>query len=194
MEVGCGARPLRLKFHNFPPKRAYLPRLRLPLPVHGGGRRALVSSARRAPRRGGIRGHVPDPPAVGRRRRAEHSRRPRRDGRAAVGALRRRQAADRACTSLRVRCPAPSPRPGKSVRRRPFGLDAVLPPARRRSRAAARPLPAPRRLDRGLDARLLAKLSRPAQGDDCLDDPAARHAGGRARVLLLAPPRAAASR
>ena len=82
MEVGCGARLLQLKLHNFPPKRAYLPRLRLSLPVHGRRRRALVSSARRASRRRGIRGHVPDPPAVGRGRRAEHPGRPHRDGRA----------------------------------------------------------------------------------------------------------------
>ena len=106
--------------------------------------------------------------------------------------LRRRQAADRAGASLRVRRPAPSP-PGESLRRRPFGVDPVLPPARRRHCAAARPLPAPRRLDRGLDARVLAELSRRAQRDDRLGDPAARDPRRRARVLLLSAPRAQAA-
>ena len=193
MEVGCGAPAFRLKLHNFPPKRAHLPRLRLSLPIHRRRRRALVSRARRTAGRRGVRGHLRDPPAVGQGRRAEHPGRPNRHGGAALRPLCRRQAAHRAGASVRVRSPAPPPRSGTALRRRPFGVDTVLPPARRRRCSEARRLPAPRRLDRGLDARLLAELSRRAQGDNRLGDPAARDPRRRARILLLSAPRAQAA-
>ena len=52
---------------------ARLPRLRLPVPLHGRRRRALVSQPRRAPRRRGTRGHLPDAAPVGARRAARAS-------------------------------------------------------------------------------------------------------------------------
>ena len=131
MEVGCGARLLQLKLHNFPPKRAYLPRLRLPLPVHGRRRRALVPSARRSACRGGIRGHVPDAPAVGRRRRAERPGRPHRHGRAPVELYVDGRRRIGPALRFGVRCPAPLLGQGSRYDVVHSAVDAVLPPARR---------------------------------------------------------------
>ncbi len=87
------------------PAHAHLRHLRLPLPVHGRRRRALVSQPRRAPRGRRARGHLPDAAPVGPRRgagagwvRAGHS------GRPADGALHReRPAADPAAARVRAR-------------------------------------------------------------------------------------------
>ena len=105
-----------------------------------------------------------------------------------------RQPADRAAAALRPRRPAAPAAPWDGVRRRAHGVLPVLLGARRGGGAAARRLPARRRLARGLERELLARVPRrPSAGASgyavqrrCVR---VRHT----RVLLLAPARGAAA-
>src|SRR5215217_1421023 len=108
------------------PARAHLPRLRLPLSIHGGRRRALVPGARRAAGAGRPRDHVSDPAPVAARRRADHPRRGRARSRAQARSLRQWEAADRSRSPLRPRRPRPPAQTRTAVRRRPLCVDAVL--------------------------------------------------------------------
>ena len=179
-----------------PGLHADLPRLRLPVPVHRRRRRALVPQPRRAPRRGGPRGDLPDAAPVGR---AAPTSVPGVDV-VAVGprmALytggRRRIAAAARVRRRRALAPAA---PRAPLRRRPHRRRSRTSRCwRRRSRGRCGALRARRRLARGLEPRLLARVPRPRRRARRLDASSARCvARAPARVLLLAAARASALR
>ena len=146
---------------------AHLRRLRLPLPAHRRRRRALVSQPRRAPGRRRARGHLPDAAPVGSRRAPRDRRGAGRGGRPADGALHRR-------ATRRILPPLVFGlgvlwhllRHGRRydvVHTCAFPYFSLLAAA---AAAAAEALWAGRRLVRGLEPRLLARLSRRRPGAD----------------------------
>src|SRR4051794_27862554 len=186
--------PLRLRSPGWSPTRwrrasdAHLRRVRLPLPVHGRGRGALVSRARRAALRGGSRRHVHHTPAVAARPSARVARCARRRRRDANVALHRERTPTHSAAG-RVRpwhAAAPLGRP--ALRRRAHGVISVLFGPGGSCREAVQAVPPGHRLARGLDARLLGRVPRPARADR-LGGAEAVRAPRPPRVLLLAPPR-----
>ncbi len=175
-------------------RRARLPGLRLPLPVDGGRRRALVSQPRRAARAGGPRGHVPHAPPMGRGRRAADPRGAGGRGVALRRALRAgRQPPRRPAGAVRMGRPASPAAPRPPLRRGASVLVPVLLGPRRRRRAAARALPAGGRLVRGLERRLLAGVPGPGRRPHRPCRPASVRPRSPAGHLLLTPVRGPAS-
>ena len=119
--------------------RARLPGLRLPVPVDGRRRGALVPEPRRTPGRRGPRGHLPDATPVGRRRSARDRGGSRPRGLWRRRALRRgRQPPCRPAAALRLGRAAPSAAPRARLRRRaPLLVPLLLGARRRRWRARA---------------------------------------------------------
>src|SRR5262249_55944587 len=132
--------------------------------------------------------------AVGRGRGSWRSRRSRRRRRPAAAALRPRAASDRAAARLRARRPA-APCPARPpLRRRPHGVLSLFLAARGRSVATVLRIPARRRLDRVLVARVLARIPRPDRGARGLGGPEAVPEDSAAGVLLLEAVRTEAAR
>ena len=150
-------------------RHAHLPRLRLPVPVHRRRRRALVPQPRRAPGRDGPRGHLPDAAPVGA---ASAPTSPGVDVRA-VGPRMALYAGD---GRRRILPPLVFGagvlwhllRHGAPLRRRAHRVVPVLLAAGGGGRAAARALPDRRRLARGLEPRVLARVPRPGRRRDRL--------------------------
>src|SRR5205823_14262831 len=120
------------------------------------------------------------------RRSARHLRRRLCIGRAADVAVHRAAAADSASARLRARRHRASAPARTTLRRRAHGLVPVLLAARRGRGAPARSLPALRRLARGLDEGVLARLPGTARRRRRMAGSAPVRAGPPASVLLLA--------
>src|SRR6266566_4660561 len=166
--------------------RARLHRLRLPLPLHDWRGRTVVPEPRRTVGLLRSRGYLPHPPTVGARGRSGSAGGARPGRLAPDGLVRPRETPDPAAGALRTRRACPPAPAQEALRRRPHRLVPILLPPRGGSRRQARRLPASRRLARGLDARLLARVPRTNWGRDRLANPAGVPARAATRVLLLA--------
>src|SRR6266545_60124 len=175
-------------------RRAGLHRLRLPIPLHHRRGRTVVSQPRRTPCIQRPRGYLPHSPAVGTRRGARHTRRARHCRLAAHGALRAWPPAHPAAAAVRPRRARPPRSSRQALRRRPHRLVSVLLTAGGRSCAAARAVPLARRLARGLDARILARIPGRTRRPDRVADPARLLASPPTGILLLTAPGATPAR
>ena len=174
---------------------ADLHRLRLHLSAHGRRGRALVPQPGRAARLRGPRGRLPDAPTVARGRRRGSPRRAGDRGGAPHGAVRAAGAAGsvRRSASASASCATSSATAGgyDAVHTASFPYFSLLAAG---AAPPAAPLPPGRRLARGLDAGLLARVPRPRCRRGRLAGAAAVPSDPAAGVLLLAPARAAAAR